>query len=130
MANLKNITELPLAESADGLNLIVEQDGVAKRVAADAVSGSGGADLDLWFNFETGEYVVFAGSYDSLVEKMVNNAPFSVRAVEKGNDYNYYPQKITEVNYKSDIEQITVFCDNGSYYYLYKDGRIERYGAD
>jgi hypothetical protein len=34
MANLKNITELPVAESADSLNLIVNDNGVAKQIAA------------------------------------------------------------------------------------------------
>ena len=38
MANLKNITELPMAESADGLNLIVNDNGAAKQMAASAVS--------------------------------------------------------------------------------------------
>ena len=37
MANLKNITELPLAESADGLNLIVNDNGAAKQIAAHEV---------------------------------------------------------------------------------------------
>ena len=37
MANLKNITELPVAESADGLNLIVNDNGAAKQIAADSV---------------------------------------------------------------------------------------------
>lgn len=37
MANLKNIAELPVAESADGLNLIVHDNGVAKQIAASAV---------------------------------------------------------------------------------------------
>ena len=38
MANLKNITELPMAESADGLNLIVNDNGAAKQMPASAVS--------------------------------------------------------------------------------------------
>lgn len=38
MANLKNITELPVAESADGLNLIVNDNGTAKQMPASAVS--------------------------------------------------------------------------------------------
>ena len=37
MANLKNITELPMAESAEGLNLIVNDNGYAKQIAASAV---------------------------------------------------------------------------------------------
>ena len=38
MANLKNITELPLAESAEGLNLIVNDNGAAKQIAASSVN--------------------------------------------------------------------------------------------
>ena len=37
MANLKNITDLPLAESTEGLNLIVNDNGAAKQIAADEV---------------------------------------------------------------------------------------------
>ena len=37
MANLKNITELPVAESAEGLNLIVNDGGAAKQIAASEV---------------------------------------------------------------------------------------------
>ena len=37
MANLKNITELPVAESAEGLKLIVNDNGAAKQIAASAV---------------------------------------------------------------------------------------------
>lgn len=37
MANLKNIAELPIVESAEGLNLIVNDNGSAKQIAASAV---------------------------------------------------------------------------------------------
>lgn len=37
MANLKNITELPVAESAEGVNLIINDNGAAKQIAASAV---------------------------------------------------------------------------------------------
>lgn len=37
MANLKNITELPVAESTDGLNVIVNDNGSAKQIAASSV---------------------------------------------------------------------------------------------
>lgn len=49
MANLKNITELPLAESAEGLNLIVNDNGSAKQIAASAV----GAQADFAITDET-----------------------------------------------------------------------------
>lgn len=37
MANLKNIADLPVAESVEGLNLIVNDNGAAKQIAASAV---------------------------------------------------------------------------------------------
>lgn len=49
MANLKNITELPVAESAEGLNLIVNDNGAAKQIAASAV----GAQADFAVTDET-----------------------------------------------------------------------------
>lgn len=39
MPNLKNIADLPVVESADGLNLIVEDNGSAKRIAVDKIEG-------------------------------------------------------------------------------------------
>lgn len=49
MANLRDITQLPVAESADGLNLIVNDNGVAKQIAASAV----GAQADWAVTDET-----------------------------------------------------------------------------
>lgn len=49
MANLKNITDLPVAESAEGLNLIVNDNGSAKQIAASAV----GAQADFAVTDET-----------------------------------------------------------------------------
>ena len=46
MANLKNITELPVAESTEGLNLIVNDNGAAKQIAADAVGVKSYNDLE------------------------------------------------------------------------------------
>lgn len=43
--NLKNITDLPVVESAEGLNLIVNDNGAAKQVAASAVGMQ--ADFDV-----------------------------------------------------------------------------------
>lgn len=39
MANLKSIVELPLVESVDNLNLIVNDDGSAKQIPASALGG-------------------------------------------------------------------------------------------
>ena len=49
MANLKNITDLPVAESAEGLNLIVNDNGSAKQIAASSV----GAQADWAVEDET-----------------------------------------------------------------------------
>lgn len=45
MANLKNITDLPVAESAEGLNLIVNDNGAAKQIAASEVGVKSWNDL-------------------------------------------------------------------------------------
>jgi hypothetical protein len=44
MPNLKNITDLPVAESVEGLNLIVNDNGVAKQIAAGAVGAPGNSE--------------------------------------------------------------------------------------
>lgn len=49
MANLKNITDVPVVESAEGLNLIVNDNGAAKQIAASAV----GAQADFAVTDET-----------------------------------------------------------------------------
>lgn len=49
MANLKNITDVPVVESAEGLNLIVNDNGTAKQIAASAV----GAQADFAVTDET-----------------------------------------------------------------------------
>ena len=72
MANLKNITELPVAESAEGLNLIVEQDGAAKRVAADVVckvKSVNGAMPDENGNVQIDIPEGFSGSWNDLTDK-------------------------------------------------------------
>lgn len=56
MTNLKNITDLPVAESAEGLNLIVNDNGAAKQIAAHEVGASSWNDLkDKPFGTETDE---------------------------------------------------------------------------
>jgi hypothetical protein len=39
MANLKSITNLPLADSAEGLNVIVNDNGSAKQIPASSIGG-------------------------------------------------------------------------------------------
>ena len=42
MTNLRNITDLPIVESVEDVNLIVNDNGIAKQVAASAILGNGG----------------------------------------------------------------------------------------
>jgi hypothetical protein len=62
MANLKNITEVPVAESAEGLNLIVNDNGAAKQIAASKV----GAQAD--WNEEDTNNPAFIKNKPSIVQ--------------------------------------------------------------
>lgn len=100
MANLKNITELPLAESADGLNLIVNDNGAAKQIAAHEVGAQADWaemdetspafiknkpieewDLDITVNMSVNpdgggfifEPVINSGTFDIVKNKILNN---------------------------------------------------------
>lgn len=103
MANLKNITELPVAESAEGLNLIVNDNGSAKQIAAGAVGAQADwAETDetspafvknkpveewdfdftcefLWNaennDFDTPIYTVNAGMFENVKNKILNGVP-------------------------------------------------------
>lgn len=62
MANLKNITDVPVAESAEGLNLIVNDNGAAKQIAASAV----GAQAD--FNVTDESHPAFIKNKPEVVQ--------------------------------------------------------------
>ena len=72
MANLKNITDLPVAESAEGLNLIVNDNGAAKQISADSVGKVktvNGAQPDENGNVEIEIPEGFSGSWNDLTDK-------------------------------------------------------------
>ena len=72
MANLKNITDLPMAESTEGLNLIVNDNGAAKQIAADKVGrvkSVNGAEPDDNGNVEIEIPEGFSGSWNDLTDK-------------------------------------------------------------
>lgn len=75
MANLKNITELPVAESADGLNLIVNDNGVAKQIAASEV----GAQAD-WAETDETSASFVKNKPDNVLTYDKNNPPAGVNA--------------------------------------------------
>ena len=91
MANLKNITDLPVAESAEGLNLIVNDNGAAKQIAASAVGAQAdfavtdetnpafiknkpGCDAVITVSFVDDDHMatLTTGSYEALAEKIQN----------------------------------------------------------
>lgn len=97
MANLKNITDVPVVESAQGLNLIVNDNGAAKQIAASAVGAQADWaetdasnpafiknkpveewDLDVDANFifaEDGPIVeanINTGTFDAIKNKVLN----------------------------------------------------------
>lgn len=103
MANFKNITELPLAESAEGLNLIVNDSGSAKQIAASEVGAQADWaetdenspafiknkpveewDLDLTVNitrnaetsdFNTPVFTINTGTFENVKNKILNGVP-------------------------------------------------------
>ena len=106
MANLKNITELPVAESADGLNLIVNDNGSAKQIAASAVGAQADwtetdetspafiknkpveeLDLDITVNVsvDSDDNLVFgpvinSGTFDVIKNKILNNESAKIKS--------------------------------------------------
>ena len=103
MTNLKNITDLPVAESAEGLNLIVNDNGAAKQIAAGAVGAQADwaetdetspafvknkpvEEWDLDFtcdfafnaennNFDTPIFTINAGTFENVKNKILNGVP-------------------------------------------------------
>lgn len=75
MANLKNIADLPVAESAEGLNLIVNDNGAAKQIAASAVGGSENYDFDIlceasdWSSITNTSYSLVSGDVANALDK-------------------------------------------------------------
>lgn len=111
MANLKNITDLPVAESAEGLNLIVNDNGSAKQIAASAVGAQADwAEMDetspafiknkpveewdldftcnITFNTENGDFdepifTINTGTFEGVKNKILNEVP-KIKVVMSG----------------------------------------------
>ena len=72
MASLKNIVDLPVAESAEGLKFIVSEDGTAKQIAAGVickVKTVNGVEPDGAGNVEIEIPEGFSGSWNDLKDK-------------------------------------------------------------
>ena len=80
MVNLKNITELPLAESVNNLNLIVNDNGSAKQIAASAL---GGVQLD-----GNSVYVIDSEAYtygDDALDAILKGKQILIKVPNKNN---------------------------------------------
>lgn len=80
MANLKNIVDLPVAESAEGLNLIVNDNGAAKQIAAGAV----GAQADWTETDENSPAFVKNKPVEEWDLDLTINIPWDAEASEQG----------------------------------------------
>lgn len=90
MANFKNITDLPIAESAEGINLIVNDNGSAKQIAASAVGGGDEYDYLLSLNLANGitpedvekdNFEIIKGNSQDVIAKLQNNKPVKVAVI-------------------------------------------------
>lgn len=103
MSKLKDITELPLAESAEGVKLIVNDNGAAKQIAANVVGaqadwniedasnpayiknrpiipdGFSGADAEFYISATHAGYEIewVSGSFDALFSKIQKHKAIS-----------------------------------------------------
>lgn len=95
MANLKSITELPVATSADGVNLIVNDNGYAKQIAAGAVGAQADWNVKDEANpafvknkpfYDTREYSEFNLTFDgNITGKEYVNATDAIYLVKISN---------------------------------------------
>jgi hypothetical protein len=64
MTGLKSITDLPMAEKANGVNLIVNDNGVAKQASLDSIRTE--QEYDIVFEYK-GDYDSFFWNLDDFV---------------------------------------------------------------
>lgn len=136
MANLKSITELPVAESAEGLNLIVNDNGSAKQIAASAVGAQADwaetdenspayvknkpaeeldLDVEVIINAPDGEgnrthsySINHVNTFENIKNKMVNGETLrhKVKFIEYGDDEVFWYLNVTP--------EIQYYIENGN----------------
>lgn len=138
MANLKNITELPLADSIDGINLIANDNGSAKQVPADAIGkikSVNGVEPD-----ENGSVNIeipegFSGNWNDLKDKpfyIEEKKTLVVEGVSDSGNYNIQAQLEIGKKYTYCIDEIeyTGVCiqdDVDKTVYLYTEDNSSSY---
>lgn len=126
MANLKNITDLPVVESAEGLNLIVNDNGSAKQIAANLVGGAASwNDLTDKPFYEEAEVVdIFVGETFTLEYEEPSATAFSPKTkynLEEGTVCNFVINGVTYndiviASGQTRFEGYTIIANNGWIY--------------
>lgn len=133
MANLKNITELPVANSADNLNLIVNDSGIAKQIAASKVGAQ--ADWSVTDNtspafiknkpesFVNSAYVIDSEAYtygDDALDAILNGKQILIKVPNKNSESTLFANFMPVLQYQLPNE-------NNNYLVLFylKDGIAE-----
>lgn len=126
MVNLKNITQLPVAESVDGLNLVANDNGTAKQIPVSSVGSQtdwnetnesspafiknkpeiGGFDLIIARVGETKTATLVKGSYDAIRNKILSGELPNVRC------YAIFDDGVNEPTY--DIYNVHKLAFEGS----------------
>ena len=115
MANLKNITNLPMAKSSEGLNLIVNDNGAAKQISADAigkVKTVNGVEPDDNGNINIEIPKGFSGSWNDLEDKPfyeIEAEPIFEGEIKNSN--SNIPLNTT-INFEEAKEYIVIIDDN------------------
>ena len=121
----KNITDLPVAESAEGLNLIVNDNGAAKQIAANSVVGKvktvNGAEPDENGNVEIDIPEGFSGSWNDLSDKPFGDGE-EITILERATYEGFFNPEadfnVLEESFQLDVvvgDNINVFWDGEIY---------------
>lgn len=125
MANLKSITELPVATSADGVNLIVNDNGYAKQIAAGAVGAQADWNVKDEANpafvknkpfYDTREYSEFNLTFDgdltgkeyvdignNMYFVKISNQPISKEEISGATIYLFFEGQVQTIQVNPDM---------------------------
>lgn len=142
MASLKSITNLPVVESAEGVNLIVEDNGVAKRIAADAAGLGGTSDAVQYIEQElTEEQQMQArknlGLYNESIGEVDIVPAQQVTFVDGVAEFSNFFDPSSDLGLVADRETIPAVLEiNGDviegeiYYYYVMQGTFSNYSIE
>lgn len=154
MANLKNITDVPVVESVEGLNLIVNDNGTAKQVPASAVGAqadwaetdessasfiknkpqvTGGFDLIIEREYDTFTATIVKGSYEDFYNKIISGVPPIVLCyatqIPSDGERNYDFYNVYSIVFEGGLEDRHISIKTSEYndkgFVLYRDNSVK-----